>query len=74
LPTRILFTALHDVRLYLFINENLLVTRPLQQFERFLGYNEAMFADASRSWDELDQVLKCCRRGWVEHQSKIHRK
>jgi hypothetical protein len=69
-----LFTDLYDVRLYLFVNENLLVTRPLQQFERFLGYNEAMFADASRSWDELDQVLKCCRCGWVEHQSKIHRK
>ena len=63
---RIFFMGLHDVRLYLFINENLLVTRPLQQFERLLGYSEAMFADATRSRDELDQVLGCCRRGWVE--------
>jgi hypothetical protein len=56
-PVRIMFNDLHYVRLYLFINENLLVTRPLQQFERLLGYNEAMFAEASRSWDEWDQVL-----------------
>jgi len=44
------------------------------KLKRPLGYDEPMFADAATRWDELDQIFKCRRCGWVGHATKIRRK
>jgi hypothetical protein len=51
-----LFTDLHDVRLYLFINENLLVTRPLLPV--ILHLTHPLLDKCTLKWEFL--LLRAC--------------
>lgn len=41
------------------------------QFKIVLPNQKPLFVDAAARWDQLNQVLECCRCGRIGHKEKI---